>query len=175
MANRLSRKVRRLPIIISFSLMRCLLSLPKVISCQSKCTVWPELDALLTELEENKNPVAGGDASLLRSKRMPERWCSPVILPHTNQVQQVWSSTEPGGVKTNPCAYSVWQVCVASLSFRKRCRLNNSPYSSAPVIPPQRRMWTAAKGYLYQGDLLPFISSKAFKPGEFKPPNFCSV
>lgn len=76
MADRLSRKVRRLPIIISFSLMRCLLSLPKVISCPSKCIIWPELDAILMELEENTNLGEGGasgDTSLLQLKRMSER------------------------------------------------------------------------------------------------------
>lgn len=51
----LSRKVRRLPIIISFSLMRCLSSLPKVIPCTSKCIIWSELDATPMELEENRN------------------------------------------------------------------------------------------------------------------------
>lgn len=55
MAGRCSRKVRRLPVIISFSLMRCLLSLLNVISCPSKCIFWQELDAILMELEENTN------------------------------------------------------------------------------------------------------------------------
>lgn len=138
-ADRLGRKVRRLPIIISFSLMRCLLSLPKVISCPSKCIIWPELDAILMEREENTNPGAGGGrekASLLQLKRMSERWYSPRILSNMDLVQQVWSSTEPEGAR------SVWQVCT---SFRKKRRLKSSPHSSAPVILHYGRAWTAAE------------------------------
>lgn len=56
MAEELSWKVRRLPVIISFSLMRCLLSQPKVISCPSKCIIWLGTYVTVTELEYNTSP-----------------------------------------------------------------------------------------------------------------------
>lgn len=65
MADRFSRKVRRLPIIITFSLMRCLLPLSKVISCPSKCIIWPQPDAILMDLKENTNLEEGAGGMLL--------------------------------------------------------------------------------------------------------------
>lgn len=85
---------------------------------------------------EHKPGGRQGNASLLQLKRMSERWYSPRIFSRTDLVQQVSSSTEPESVKTKPCVYSVWQVCVACVSFRKKCRLNSNPYSSAPVTRP---------------------------------------
>lgn len=85
------RKVRKLPIIISFSLMRRLLSLPEVISCPRKSTIWPDLGVIHMELEENSNLRGGGregdgDASLLQFKGMSEDTTTPESC-HTDSIQ----------------------------------------------------------------------------------------
>jgi len=72
MADRLSRKVRGLPIIISFSLMRCLLSLPKVISCPSEMYYLARARCYSHGTSREHEP-GGRDASLLQLKRMSER------------------------------------------------------------------------------------------------------
>lgn len=86
-----SRKVRKLAIIISFSLMRCLLSLPKVISCPRKSIIWPDLGVILMELEENSNLRGGGregegDVSLLQFKAMSEDTTIPASC-HIDSIQ----------------------------------------------------------------------------------------
>lgn len=103
------------------------------------------------------------DASLPQLRRMSERWYSSKILSHTDLVQQVCPSTESEGVETNHvCAVFDRYVRHAAPSGKSvGC---SHPYSSAPVIPPHQRAWTAAKDYLCLGDPLPLFSSKALKP-----------
>lgn len=173
-----SRKVRKLAIIISFSLMRCLLSLPKVISCPRKSIIWPDLGVILMELEENSNLRGGGregegDVSLLQFKAMSEDTMDPSILSHrfdTVELVIYW----PRACKKKSYTLSVWQVCVTCLSFRKKWGFN-SRHSSAPMIPPHKRAWPAVKHYMCQGNLLELVSSTALKSREFNRLSFCSI
>lgn len=102
-AHRPGRKVRRLPVTISLPLMRCLLSLPQVISCPSKCIIWPESDAILIELGENTDPdgkkiwIIIKKASLLKLKGVSERLYSSRVLSNAGLVQ-VRSPAEPEGI-----------------------------------------------------------------------------
>lgn len=75
MADRLSRKVRRLPIIISFSLMRCLLSLPSyILSKQMYYLARARCYSHGTRREYKPGGKGGsGNTSLLQLKRMSER------------------------------------------------------------------------------------------------------